>query len=161
MKAVLAIVLFVAAARAQMAVPRQDLTPGLARQMTAQQTCAVKWGRDARHVSTATKKKVCLAYGISTGCPGKDWELDHLISREIAGADDPKNLWPQPIAEARQKDRLENALHRDVCAGKITLAEAQREISIDWRAAYQKYFPKVQPAKNPLADRLYFEEARR
>lgn len=71
-------------------------------------------------------------------------EEDHLISLEIGGhPTDPKNLWPQhwsPPWGAHDKDRLENALHRDVCAGRETLAQAQHEIATNWIAAYQKRF---------------------
>jgi hypothetical protein len=128
-----------APASAQVAMPRREITPGLARPLSKATVCSTKWGRDERHVDESTKKKVCEAYG-AKHCPGPDWELDHLVSRELAGADDAKNLWPQPIAEARLKDRLENLLHKKVCAGEISLAEAQREIGADWYAAYKKYF---------------------
>ncbi len=37
------------------------------------------------------------------------------------------------------KDKLEDRLHALVCAGKVPLAVAQREIATDWIAAYQKY----------------------
>jgi hypothetical protein len=36
---------------------------------------------------------------------------------------------------AESKDVLENRLHREVCAGQITLSDAQREISGDWTTA--------------------------
>jgi hypothetical protein len=70
------------------------------------------------------------------------YEEDHLISLEIGGnPTDPKNLWPQPYAGigARIKDQVENKLHNLVCSGKITLAQAQKEIATNWYAAYQKY----------------------
>jgi putative intracellular protease/amidase len=50
------------------------------------------------------------------------------VPRELGGADDERNLWPQPLAEARVKDRQENALHRAVCAGTVTLAAAQAQM---------------------------------
>ena len=71
------------------------------------------------------------------------YEEDHLISPEIGGNPrDPDNLWPQPwfgTWNAMVKDKLENKLHRMVCSGDITLAEAQQAIAKDWIAAYQKY----------------------
>jgi hypothetical protein len=60
----------------------------------------------------------------------------------VAGSNDPKNLWAQPylpVPGARQKDVLETFLKRRTCSGAITLAEAQKEISTDWYAAYLKY----------------------
>jgi hypothetical protein len=76
-----------------------------------------------------------------------DYELDHLISLELGGnPEDPANLWMQPFERrgahlaasgqgAESKDVLENRLHREVCAGQITLSDAQREISGDWTTA--------------------------
>jgi hypothetical protein len=76
------------------------------------------------------------------GLPGPPslYEEDHLISLEIGGnPTDPNNLWPQPYAGkwgARTKDRIETMLKVLVCRGTIPLAEAQREISTDWVAAW-------------------------
>lgn len=76
-----------------------------------------------------------------------DYELDHLISLELGGnPTDPRNLWLQPWERkgqrfagtgtgAESKDVVENRLHREVCAGTITLAEAQRVIASDWTTA--------------------------
>lgn len=73
----------------------------------------------------------------------RDYEEDHLISLEIGGAPrDPRNLWPEHWAGPRgahDKDKLENALHRLVCAHKLPLAAAQNAIKTDWEAAYAKY----------------------
>ena len=67
--------------------------------------------------------------------------MDHLISRELGGADSVENLWPQPYAQnpgAHEKDWLENRLHEDVCSDRINLEQAQQEIKADWYAAYLK-----------------------
>ncbi len=81
-------------------------------------------------------------YGIDK--PGKrGYELDYLIPPELGGADDPKNLWPQPYLSewnAHLKDALEDQLHSMVCRDEITLAAAQHELATDWIAAYKKYF---------------------
>ena len=39
---------------------------------------------------------------------------DHLVPLEIGEADGCDNLWPQPRAEAKRKDELENALQAQV-----------------------------------------------
>ena len=72
-----------------------------------------------------------------------DYEEDHLIPLEIGGDPrDPKNLWPEPydtsIPEggAHEKDKVENYLHDEVCAGRIPLREAQHEIATDWYRVY-------------------------
>ena len=68
-----------------------------------------------------------------------DYEEDHLISLEIGGnPTDPKNLWPEPYAKpgAHEKDQVENFLHSEICAGKITLQQAQISIVKDWYSIY-------------------------
>lgn len=74
----------------------------------------------------------------------RHYEEDHLISLEIGGSpSDPRNLWPEPYAGqwgARVKDRIENRLHREICAGRLSLDEAQTMIREDWIAAYKRYF---------------------
>jgi hypothetical protein len=81
------------------------------------------------------KKQQLTEYGASD-TNLRDYEEDHLIPLEVGGnPTDPKNLWPEPrqgSPNASNKDRLENYLHDKVCSGKISLQEAQQEISIDW-----------------------------
>ena len=74
--------------------------------------------------------------------PG-DGELDHRISIEDGGDPrDPMNLWWEVYADrygARVKDVLETKLSRSVCAGEITLEDAQRALMGNWLIAYQTY----------------------
>jgi hypothetical protein len=59
----------------------------------------------------------------------RDYQEDHLIPLELGGAPyDVANLWPEPIADARRKDREENRLHRLVCSGKASLQDAQQRM---------------------------------
>jgi hypothetical protein len=95
------------------------------------------------------RREVFAAYGMTgnrdTQCQPKGCELDHLISRELGGADDVRNLWPEPKSgpwNALMKDRLENRLRREVCHGGMTLEEAQHAIARDWTAVYRSYFRK-------------------
>jgi len=122
------------------AMPDRKLTPGATSNLTAKQLCDPKFHTSTvRKVPPGEKKSVCRAYGIMSGCPGPKWELDHDCSIEIGGSNDATNLWPQPIAEARRKDVLENSLHKEVCTGKITLLEAQQCIVRNWVQCYQKH----------------------
>ncbi|PYX85258.1 MAG: hypothetical protein DMG70_04320 [Acidobacteria bacterium] len=61
---------------------------------------------------------------------------------ELGGcADCETNLWPEArnvFPGAKEKDEVEDYLHRKVCSGKTSLAEAQREIASDWYAVYQR-----------------------
>ena len=133
-------------------LPDSDLTPGVSRALSITVICNTKWGKDARHVTAAMKKQVFQNYGLSgnndPACvpdkSGRHCGVDHLISRELGGADDVKNLWPQPYGSspwnAVMKDRVENRLHKEVCAKNISLTQARREIKTDWRAPYRRYF---------------------
>ena len=71
------------------------------------------------------------------------YEYDHLVSLEVGGAPNAAaNLWPEPYAGpygARVKDKVENKLHSLICAGQLSLAQAQYEEATNWVAAYQKY----------------------
>jgi hypothetical protein len=56
---------------------------------------------------------------------------------------DPRNLWPEPRATANgwnadEKDELEAVLARQVCSGRVPLAEAQQAIAADWTAVYNR-----------------------
>jgi hypothetical protein len=88
------------------------------------------------------RQRVFQAYGIANADPGA-YEVDYLITPALGGADDIRNLWPQPyvstVWNARVKDELEDRLRDLVCGGQLDLAEAQRAISTDWIAAYKKY----------------------
>jgi hypothetical protein len=93
-----------------------------------------------RNVTLATKLKVCRAYGIARAdCTGDKVEIDHLISLELGGTNDPANLWPQPYFPrpgAKEKDVVENWLHRQVCTNAMPLADAQHAIATDWYQVY-------------------------
>jgi len=73
-----------------------------------------------------------------------EYELDHIIPLDLGGAPlDRRNIQLQPwggACNARQKDALEVKLSRMVCAGEITLAEAQSANAADWQAAYARFF---------------------
>jgi hypothetical protein len=133
-------------------LPDLSKTPGVTRALTKKKICSIKWGLDERHVSAVMKRQAFAAYGYTGNddprCiptpAGRHCEVDHLISRELGGADVLPNLWPQSYGggpwNAVRKDRVENRLHKEVCAGRLSLAQARRMIVQDWTAAYVKYF---------------------
>ena len=49
------------------------------------------------------------------------------------------NLWPERAPGYHTKDRLENVLRGDVCAGRLDLATARQAIATDWAVAYRQY----------------------
>jgi hypothetical protein len=79
--------------------------------------------------------KYDVAY-VAYGTPrSKHTELDHLVSLELGGSNDAANLWPEYPPTPNPKDKVENALHRAVCEGRVSLAAAQRAIARDWMTA--------------------------
>lgn len=74
------------------------------------------------------------------------YEEDHLIPLQLGGnPTDKRNLWPEPYtislpdgraAGARVKDPYETRLKRQVCAGVVSLAEAQARIGVNWVHSY-------------------------
>jgi hypothetical protein len=132
--------------------PNPALTPGVralgpdGQPLSVATLCSTKWGKDVRHVTESMKIAVARRYGVEWPPLRKGhrltpreralrakWEVDHWYSRENGGADDIRNLWMQPIAEAHQKDVLENRLHRAVCAGTLTLDDAIAQLE-QWGA---------------------------
>jgi hypothetical protein len=90
------------------------------------------------HNFAGIKKKSCAEYGVES-CDGSV-EGDHFISIEIGGCPDClANIWPQPMDQAKVKDhQVEDVLPKLVCAGKITLKDAQKCIADDWVACGQR-----------------------
>jgi hypothetical protein len=85
--------------------------------------------------SETNKAKFDVAYP-AYGIPTSDRsELDHLVSLELGGSNDITNLWPEVGTVPNPKDKVENALHKAVCEGKVTLTAAQRAIAADWQTA--------------------------
>jgi len=124
-------------------LPDPSLTPGAVLTTDAATVCKPGYSATVRHTSAALKAKVYANYGITSHKPG-EFEVDHLVSLELGGDDVEENLWPQSYLtqpwNAHVKDRLENELHRRVCAGKMSLEEAQGKIKGDWIAAYREIF---------------------
>lgn len=84
------------------------------------------------------KVEIMAKYGL-TDSP-TNYELDHLIPLELGGSPtSEQNLWPEaysPTPGAHEKDKVENYLHQEVCRSKLSLQEAQKEISTNWVQVY-------------------------
>lgn len=111
-----------------LALPDPHWTPGAVRPLTTTQVCGTRWGLDRRHVTLAMRQEVFRRYGIPWSQHAQ-YEVDHLIPRELGGADDLANLWPQPWPDAHEKDKAENAAHRAVCAGTMRLDVARLSLA--------------------------------
>ena len=110
-------------------LPDPIMTPGA---VDPAATCDVVCNgttRERRHVAAAEGRGAC-SYNIQKA-ERSFYEIDHLVPLAIGGANVVANLWPQPWAEADQKDVLEVELQRRVCLGLLNEAQAQREVADD------------------------------
>jgi hypothetical protein len=132
-------------------MPDAKLTPGATDPAVTQATihttiCVDGYTKTVRSVTEAERQEVARRYGVPVADLKSRVEVDHFESLEIGGSNDLANLWPQyyrvagdppEYLGAREKDVVETSLHRAVCAGKMTLAEAQEAIR-SWPSAYRK-----------------------
>jgi hypothetical protein len=145
-------------------LPDPKLTPGVVLITDRNAICQPGYAKRARAVSESVKRDVFARYGIVVRRSG-EYEVDHLVSLELGGSNtsDPrssdylKNLFPEPYnlvidgrqMGAREKDRAEDATHRAVCKGEISLREAQKQIAVDWTVLYRRFvapeFPRAKP----------------
>jgi len=72
-----------------------------------------------------------------------EFKVDHLIPIELGGADVMENLWPQSLYarpySVERKELLTQHLLARIAAGKMTLSQAQKEISEDWISCFVDY----------------------
>jgi anti-sigma factor RsiW len=136
--------------------PNLRLTPGAVVAVTENQICGTAPQENDPPVPVSLKRKVFELYGVARSQPDA-YDVDYLITPELGGATDIRNLWPEPnrntVWNAHVKDQLEEHLHSMVCHGDVDLATAQHDISTDWIAAYRKYFHADLPvAHNSSSD---------
>ena len=130
-----------------LATPDPRLTPGATVAASRAEVCNAPNPKN-KAVPASLERLVFEEYGIRSA-QGRVYEVDYLITPALGGADDIRNLWPQPYTQtvwnAQVKDELEDYLHDMVCQGRLDLATAQREIAGNWIAAYKKYFHTERP----------------
>jgi hypothetical protein len=135
--------------------PDHTLTPGAMRQVSLNDVCSMQHEEVVREVPTPVRQEVLQEYGIANA-RASDYEIDYLIAPGLGGTDEIRNLWPEPYSSpvwnAHVKDALEERLHQMVCAGKVDLATAQKDIATDWVAAYKKYFHTDAPLSRPAEE---------
>lgn len=118
------------------------INPAVTQADLATTVCKSGWTATVRPPASYTdalKRQQMPAYGFPAGTPSSSVEEDHRVPLEVGGNPmSPLNLWPEPWAGptgAHAKDAVENRAHRDLCAGRITLAEAQAAFLGDFWAA--------------------------
>jgi hypothetical protein len=122
------------------AMPDAALTPGDVDLHDRTQVCVLGEAEHRRAVSYRVRDQVYLAYGIPRGQRKGLYRIDHLIPLELGGSNRASNLWPQPVADSKLKDRVEDELHEAVCDGAMSLDAAQRAIARDWHTAVPPAF---------------------
>ena len=75
------------------------------------------------------------AYGLAHSVQS---ELDHFIPLELGGSNSAQNLWPEIPPSDNPKDAVENAAHKAVCDGAMTLTAAQNAMAANWVQLGQK-----------------------
>lgn len=110
-------------------LPDRKLTPGK----------VARRDKDRQGVTEEMERKVFSRYHI----PWRrrlEFKVDHLIPLELGGADAVENLWPQGLQTkpygVERKELLTRCLLARIAEGKMTLAQAQAEISEDWISCF-------------------------
>lgn len=128
------------------ALPVRALTPGSTVALEVRALCET--APRVQEIAAPVRMAVLRSYGMEH-VPADEYELDYLITPELGGAPDARNLWPQRYTKrvwnAGVKDQLEDLLPRLVCEGRVDLQTAQNDIAADWVAAYRKYFRTATP----------------
>jgi hypothetical protein len=119
--------------------PDPVLTPGDVLTTDTRIICVPGYSASVRDVSESLKEGVYLEYGIIAH-PAGSMEIDHFVPLSIGGSNEKSNLWPERYnmtLGAREKDKVENYLHREVCGGRMSIEDAQERIRSDWVAVYE------------------------
>ena len=104
--------------------PDPALTPGAIASRSVAEVCAPGYSRAHRvwHDKAGTLRK----YGLPPSAMSAVEDDDRLPVCAGGANADPRNHWPELWADAHAKDRIEARICRMVCAGRITLDEAQK-----------------------------------
>ena len=99
------------------------------------------------NIPSDVKRRVFLSYGLRVD--ETNYQLDHLIPLSLGGSDAAKNLWPHSrkgsFWTVEKKLTLEKRVYRLVCAGRLSLIAARREVASNWPKAYRKYVDSTAP----------------
>lgn len=117
------------------------INPAVTQENLQVTVCVPHWTDTIRPPSSYTNAlKAMQMMVLGLVGPLGNYEEDHRVPLSAGGhPTDPRNLWPQRWSGqygATAKDILERRAHRDLCAGRITLAEDQAIWLGDfWKAA--------------------------
>lgn len=127
------------------------INPVVTQENVAETICSPGWTATVRppeeYTEELKKKLLGARYSVFTM---KSFELDHAVPLETGGnPTSTDNLWLESWTgpmNAHVKDRLENEMKRLVCAGKVTLKQAQAcFMNCGWVACYKQWMPNGRP----------------
>lgn len=124
-------------------LPNKSLTPGAYASNSVAEICESGYPERSRKVSKSTKDRVYQIYKVDIAHCAGGCKIDHLIPLSIGGSNDISNLWPHEYTQfwsVYKKTRLEVRLRREVCTGKLPLAEARQCIASNWTVCYNKWY---------------------
>ncbi len=117
------------------ALPDPNCTPGVAlNNLDTSDICQPDFASDEEQTSSGLLNQLLSEYRISPD-ETEEYVVDHLISTSLGGSNDLANLWPQrqdPRPGFHEKDRVEQFLKTEVCAGRMSLEEAQNRLADNW-----------------------------
>jgi hypothetical protein len=136
-------------------LPDSSCTPGSIDPAVTQRNihstiCRAGWTTRVRPpVAQTERAKYDVAYPAYHVPRSVKSELDHLVPLELGGSNDITNLWPEVGKIPNPKDKVENALRRAVCDGRVSLAAAQNAIAADWLTARSRLHLGSRPRLYP------------
>jgi hypothetical protein len=121
-------------------LPSGYKTPGATVKVNNTQVCAADFTNTVKPVAGWQRTEALERYGMRPD--GFTGDLDHLVPVALGGSNDPDNLWPfhaQGDFTLDAKNALAARLRDMVCAGKISLKDAQDAFKKDWTKAYRQH----------------------
>jgi hypothetical protein len=118
-------------------LPNASTTPGAIVSSDPAVVCVRGYSRTVRPPYDYAWRRFRVSVFRAYGIPHEQWRdftLDHDIPLSLGGApEDLRNVWPEPKAEAKRKDEVEDALLSAACyRHTITLQAAQAAIARNW-----------------------------
>jgi hypothetical protein len=133
----LLVALVASAPAAALELPDARVTPGAIGSSDPAIVCVRGYSRTVRPPYDYDWRRFRVSVFRAYGIPHEQWRgytIDHDVPLSLGGApEDLRNVWPEPKAEAKRKDEVEDALLSAACyRHTLTLASAQAAIARNW-----------------------------
>jgi hypothetical protein len=117
------------------------LNPAVTQATIGNTICVSGWTSTVRPSESYTenlKREQIAAEGLPGGLSA--YEEDHRMPLDLGGApSNATNLSPESHGSSNAKDGDEVSLKDEVCAGQLTLAQAQQQLVATWLGPYPSY----------------------